>query len=349
MRKAYWIGLLAALGWIAALPAMAQTRLFSDDAPLRLVITGPFNEIAKGKYTDKRAYPATVAVADGPALPIELRARGYTRRTAGYCSFPPLSLKFEKQSAHGTVFKGQHRLKLVTYCRPAADYEQRVILEYTAYRLYNLITPISFRVRSAEVTYRTSASDAGTTRFGYLIEDVGDVADRNQRELLTAGPRQLTAAQLDPRAAARAALFEFMIANLDWDFLAGPAGADCCHNSRPLVAPGAKATDARGIAPLPYDFDYSGFVDSPYAGPPEGIPVERITDRYYRGHCVSTGEIASVVDEYRARRAEMTAVINGEGRLTAPFRDKTLRFMDGFFALLDDPARVQREIVKHCR
>src|ERR1700761_2985993 len=155
MGKMRWIGLLAAIIWIVALPAMAQTRLFSDDAPLRLVITAPFSEIAKGKYTDKKAYPATVSLAGGPAMPIELRARGYTRRTAGYCSFPPLSLKFEKKSIHGTLFQGQHRLKLVTYCRPAADYEQRVILEYTAYRLYNLITPISYRVRSAQVTYRS--------------------------------------------------------------------------------------------------------------------------------------------------------------------------------------------------
>ena len=349
MGKAAWLGLLAAIVWVVASPAMAKARLFSDDAPLRLVITAPFNEIAKGKYTDKKAYPATVAVADGPAIPIELRARGYTRRTAGFCSFPPLSLKFDKTTAHGSVFQGQHRLKLVTYCRPAPDYEQRVILEYTAYRLYNLITPISFQVRSAEVTYRTGAGDAGVTRFGYLIEDVSDVADRNQLELLTAGPRQLTAAQLDPHAAARAALFEVMISNLDWDFLAGPVGQDCCHNSRPIAAPGATPANARGIAPLPYDYDFSGFVDSPYATPPEGMPVERTTDRYSRGYCASTGEIASVIDEYRARRADMMALVNGEARLTPPFRDKTARFMDGFFALLDDPARVQREIVKRCR
>ena len=349
MGRVRWIGLLAAIGWIAALPAAAQTRLFSDEAPLRLVITAPFNAIAKGKYTDKKAYPATVALAEGPAIPIELRARGYTRRTAGYCSFPPLSLKFEKKSIHGTVFQGQHRLKLVTYCRPAADYEQRVILEYTAYRLYNLITPISYRVRSAQVTYRNGESDAGVTRFGYLIEDVGDAAYRNHRQALTAAARQLTTAQLDPHAAAQAAVFEFMIGNLDWDFLAGPAGADCCHNSKPIAALDATAADARDIAPLPFDYDYSGYVDSPYAGPPEGIPVERITDRFYRGYCVSTPEIAAVIGEYRAHRAEMMAVINGEARLTPQFRDKTLRFLDSFVALLDDPARVQREIVKHCR
>ncbi|MEJ0065740.1 MAG: hypothetical protein WDM85_10190 [Caulobacteraceae bacterium] len=186
------------------------------------------------------------------------------------------------------------------------------------------------------------------TRFGYLIEDVGDVAYRNQRQALTAAPRQLTAAQLDPHAAARAALFEFMIGNLDWDFLAGPAGADCCHNSKPIAALGATPRRRAGHSALAVRLRLFRLRRFPLRGPPEGIPIDRITDRFYRGYCVSSGEIASVIDEYRARRAEMTAVINGETRLTPQFRDKTLRFMDGFFALLDDPARVQREIVKHC-
>jgi hypothetical protein len=352
MGKLLWIGLLAAVASIVALPAAAQSRLFSDQAPLHFVITGPFSKIAQGKYTGKTPYPATLTLTDTASpqtFPIELRARGNTRRTAGYCSFPPLSLKFEKKSVHGSVFQGQKRIKLVTYCRPQSDYEQRVILEYITYRLYNLITPISFQVRSAEVTYRSGEGDVGVTRFGYLIEDAGDVADRNQREVLTAASRQLTPAQLDPHAAARAAVFEFMIGNLDWDFLAAPAGTDCCHNSRLIGEPGATPATAKGVAPLPYDFDYSGFVDSPYAGPPEGIPVDRVTDRYYRGYCASAGGIASVVDEYRAHRADMLAIINNEARLTSEFRAKTARFMDAFFALLDNPGQVQRELVKHCR
>src|SRR5439155_11002015 len=142
---------------------------------------------------------------------------------------------------------GQHELKLVTYCRTASDYEQRIVLEYTAYRLYNLITPMSFRVRAADVTYRKDDKDAGVTRFGFVIEDIDDVAERNHLGKLTAATRQITRSQLDPHAEARAAMFEFMIANLDWDFLAGPAGVDCCHNSRFIAAKGAAPATAKGV------------------------------------------------------------------------------------------------------
>jgi hypothetical protein len=286
----------------------------------------------------------------GPAkdIPIQLRARGLTRRTAGYCLFPPLQIDFtDKEALKATPFKGQHKLKLVTYCHNQTDYEQRIVLEYLVYKLYNVLTPMSFHVRGAEVTYRKDARDAGVTRFGYLIEDLSDVAARNGFKELNYKSRAVTADQFDLRAAGRAGLLEFMIGNLDWDFLAAPVGATCCHNSRFIAR--SDALPLKGVVPIAYDFDYSGFVDSPYAGPPIGLPVEFVTQRYYRGYCVATGEMPSVIAEFRAHRAEMMALITGAPRLNANFRDKTVKFMDAFFTLLDDPARVQKEIINHCR
>ncbi|MFI4933959.1 MAG: hypothetical protein ACHP7N_05040 [Caulobacterales bacterium] len=336
-----------------AAPAAAQTRLFSADAPVKIVITGPFPTLVRNASSSISPYPATLTVTDGDsppeALPVKLRARGHTRRTE-YCTFPPLELSFDKEARHGTLFKGQHKLKLVTYCRPPADYEQRIVLEYLTYRLYNLITPMSFRVRAAEVTYRSSEADAGVTRFGFLVEDISDVADRNGREPLKAASHQVSLSQLDAHATAEAALFEYMIANLDWEFLAGPPGTNCCHNSRFIAAPGATPTSASAVAPVPYDYDSSGFVDSPYATAPAALPdVVSVTDRYFRGYCATKAEFASAAQEYRDHRTQMMALIDGEPHLNAAFRAKTDRFMAGFFAVLDDPARFQRDIVGHCR
>ena len=74
-----------------------------------------------------------------------------------------------------------------------------------------------------------------------------------------------------------------------------------------------------------------------------------MTERLYRGYCVSSGEIPAVIDAFRARRAEMTGLIDNQPRLTPAFRAKTVRYLDSFFALVDDPARVQAQIVRHCR
>ncbi|HEX7761474.1 MAG TPA: hypothetical protein VF459_18350 [Caulobacteraceae bacterium] len=352
MIRTLWVGLVA-LACMGASPAAAKSRLFSDDAPLKIVISAPFPALVRAAPTSTKPFAAALSVAEGagPAqsVPIQLSARGLTRRTAGYCQFPPLALKFDKATVRGTPFQGQNKLKLVTYCRPQADYEQHIVLEYLAYRLYNLITPMSYRVRAADVTYRKDDSDAGVTRFGFLVEDIDDVADRNDRDRLTAASHQVSATQLDAHAAARVTLFEYMIGNLDWELLASAPGTDCCHNSRFIAARGATPATASAVVPVPYDFDFSGLVDAPYSGPPDGIPVSRLTERYYRGYCVSNGEIPAVAQEYRAHRAEMMALIDGEPRLNPTFRAKTDRFMEGFFALLDDPGRIQSQIVRRCR
>ncbi len=343
---------LCALAWTFASSAQAASRLFSDDSILHITVTAPFPTLVRAAKTSTNPFPATLAVTEGagPAqsLPIQLRARGFTRRTAGFCEFPPLQLDFsDKAALHGTVFKGQHKLKLVTYCRNEGDYEQRIILEYLTYRLYNVLTPMSYRVRGAEVTYRKNDADAGVTRFGYLIEDLDEGADRNHSVRLTLKSHQITSAQFNPHAAGRAALFEFMISNLDWDYLAGPAGSECCHNAR-FLAP-TDAPPLKGVVPIDYDFDYSGLIDAPYAQEPVGLPVSSVIERLYRGYCVSTGEMPAVIDEFRAHRAEMMALINDDSRLNQRFRDKATRFLGGFFALLDNPARVQSEIIKNCR
>lgn len=351
MIRTLWLG-LAALALMLASPASAQTRLFSDEAPLKIVITAPFPALVRAAKSSMDSYPATLSVTDGAGavqtIPLELRARGLTRRTAGYCNFPPIQLKFaDKAALKGTVFKGQHKLKLVTYCKDQNDFEQRIVLEYLAYRLNNLITPMSYRVRAAQVTYRSGAKDAGVTRFGFLIEEAADVADRNHVQALTIASRQLKPTQFDAHAAGRAALFEYLIGNLDWDFIGGPAGADCCHNSRFVAA--RDTPPLSDVVPLIYDFDFSGFVDSPYAGPPEGFPIASVTQRLYRGYCVSTPEIPLVIAEFKAHRAAMTGLINNDPRLSPNIKSKTDRFMDGFFILLDDPARVDSQIIKHCR
>jgi hypothetical protein len=351
MIRAFWLALVGLI-WALAAPATAQTRLFSTDAPLRITLTAPFPTLVRAAKTKLDPYPATLTVTDGTApaqnLAIQIRPRGISRRVGGFCTFPPLQLRFgDKAALKETVFRGQKKLKLVTYCQDHDDYEQRIMLEYLAYRLYNTVTPMSYRVRAAQVTYRSSDQDKGVTRFGYLIEDIDDLADRNHAKVLELKPHQITAAQFDARGAIRAAMLEYMIGNLDWDFLGAAAGQECCHNSRFVAA--SDQPPLKGVTPLVYDFDFSGFVDSPYAGPPVGLPVQKITDRLYRGYCANNAEIPAVVDEYKAHRADMMGLINGQPGLDARVKAKTVRFMDGFFTTLDDPAKVESQIVKRCR
>lgn len=348
--KAALVGLcLAAIG--AWTPASAQTPLFSDSSEIQIVLDAPLNTLvrAAARSTEPHAAVASITAAGAPErFDLEISARGISRRTGGICNFPPLRLDFQRNRVGGTIMQGQNRLKLVTRCRNGRNYEQITVLEYTAYRLYNEITPYSFRVRPARVTYRdTDGRRREDVQFNFLIEDVDDLARRNgQRVELDVLSNTVRSAELDPEVAARYGLFQYMIGNLDWDMVSGRAGEECCHNSKLIAATQESRTD---VIPVPYDFDYSGFVNAPYAIPPEGINVPNVRTRYYRGLCRHNDQLPAAAAHFRARRAAILAVIDGETRLSDRARRNARGYIEGFFAILDDPERFERQIVERCR
>lgn len=335
---------LAALGAMASIaPAAAQTPLFSEHSELEILIEGPITTLVRRAANNTDPVPAVLSVAGHPQRwDIQLEPRGFSRRTFGICAFPPLRIDLPS-GVDGTLFDGQNRIKIVTRCRSASAYEQLPVLEHIAYRLYNEITPFSYRVRPARITYRDRRDDV---QWNFLIEDTDDMARRNGMVELEVAADHVRAAQLDGEAIARYALFQFMIGNLDFDPVSARAGEECCHNSR-LIAPSEAAVER--IVPVPYDFDYSGFVNAPYAVPPEGLPVRNVRQRHYRGYCRFNDRLPQAIDHFQSRRAQLMALIDGETRLSASRRQAARQYIEGFFAIISDPRRVDRELVQNCR
>jgi len=346
------VGAALAVSAVSALaPAAAQERLFRDDTEVQILIEAPMNTLVRNARRSTDAVPAAATVSTANVAPqrfdIQLSPRGFSRRTGGICSFPPLRLDFD-ESVRGTLMRGQNRLKLVTRCRSGGNFEQLTYLEYTAYRLYNEITPLSYRVQPARVTYRdTEGRRSEETQFNFLIEDVDDLARRNERLVaLDVLSNTVRASELDPQVAARYGLFQFMIGNLDWDMVSGHAGEECCHNSK-LIA--ATQETRVNVIPVPYDFDYSGFVNAPYAIPPESINVPNVRTRYYRGYCRHNDQLPEAVAHFQSRREAILGVINNATYLSERNRRSAREYIDEFYAILSDPARFNRLIVERCR
>jgi hypothetical protein len=326
--------------------AGAQTRLFSEETPVTATLEAPFAKLVRGARNNTDPYPARLTVAGAAPVDLEVAPRGLTRRTGGICTFPPLRLDFKRAEMRGTLLEGQNKLKLVAHCKPQPSFEQLLVLEYTAYRLYNAVTPMSFRVRPLQVTYTdTEGRRDDGTRFAFLIEDADDMARRNGRVEFEVAPNEISSAQLDPQAAAVYGLFQYMIGNLDWEYVAGPPGDTCCHNNKLIGRQGATA----GHIPVPYDFDFSGFVDAPYATPPDVIPVRDVRTRYYRGLCRFNDQVPAAVTVLQGKRAAFNAVLASETRLTPANRANAQRYLDDFFETVADPNKVQREIIRRCR
>jgi hypothetical protein len=329
--------LLAASPALAAEPAKP---LFADDQLIQVTIRAPIGRLASSEDRS-RIVDGTLATGT-ESLPIRLSPRGITRLRKDTCQFPPLRVDFTGAPPATSLFAGQKRLKLVTHCQPSEGHQQYVLLEFATYRLYNQLTPNSFRARLAQVNYVESSGKPVTSRLGFFLEDLRDVAHRNGLREANVGAR-IPVASLNPADAARFAIFEYLISNLDWAMQAGPAGDTCCHNSRLVSASGAPP-----YTTVPYDFDYSGFVDAPYAVPPEGINVSSVKARHYRGFCRHNAEALKAAADIRAQGPALLGILAQIPQIKDGTRRKAAAFLERSLADIASDQAVTANLLKTC-
>ncbi len=328
----------------AAVPEPAKP-LFASDEMIRITISGPVDTIAKAPEESQATYPGTLTVAGtSEALPIQLAQRGITRRKGDVCQFPPLRVTFSQPPPVGTLFAGQRRLKLVTHCRASEGFQQYVLMEYATYKLYNQLTPMSFRARLAKVDYIDEAGRPITSRIGFFLEQIDDVARRNGMREAKVGAR-IPVPRLSPVDSGRVGVFEYMIGNLDWAMQAGPVGDNCCHNS-PLIGENGGASPS--LVPVPYDWDFSGLVDTPYATAPDSINVTSVRQRRYRGFCRHNAEARAAIADARARQAPLMATFAAVPEMDQRTVKKASAYLGGFFADIATDASVEAKLIKTC-
>lgn len=340
----HFLASLAVVALALAAPAAAQqpaTPLFASDAPIRLTVTAPLQGLIHNRESGQRA-AGSLTEADGRVLPISLKLRGITRRTAEVCDFPPLRVDFTAPPPAASLFAGQDKLKLVTHCRNSPSFQQYLLLEVAAYRMYNLLTPHSFRVRLAEIDYRDPGGRELMTRTGFFIEDLRDVARRNGMRQIHAGER-IPVADLSAPDAARYALFQHMISNHDWSMRAGPPGEECCHNAQLIGTLGAGSA-----IPVPYDFDFSGMVSTPYAHAPDELQISDVRQRVYRGYCMHNADAIGAARQMRALRPQLLGVLTQVPGLEPRTQQRAAAFLERFSADIATDEAVGAKVLNHC-
>lgn len=321
-------------------------KLFDAGSVMKVTLTGPWKTV-KRNVKDDVMYPVKLSYtgADGQqqVLDVEVAPRGITRRLR-VCKFPPLKIHFDKDKTKGTEFRGNKSLKLVTYCQVNTKYEQYYVKEFLVYRMYNLLTDYSFRVRPMIIEYKDSEDDDDSiTRFSFLIEDVDDVAERNDFKELSIATTPYR--KLDPVTISKFSLFQYMIGNLDWSATGGPKKDSCCHNAR-LIGVNNETLPRYGV---PYDFDSSGLVDAHYASPPNGLKMRNIRQRLYRGFCAFNDELPQTAVLFNEKKAEILALFENNSYLNDRTRKTAISYIEGFYEILNDPKRFKRYITDKCR
>ena len=271
---------------------------------------------------------------DSVSKNVKVRARGNIRRTI--CDFPPLMLNFKMKDSDGTEFAGINKLKMVPYCK--VGYEEIVLKEYLVYKLYNILTDLSFRVRLFKITYiDTSRDRKPVTQFGFAIEPKELLEKRSKSiEYIKQGVSQRN---IVPEVLDKAAIFNYMIGNTDWS-------VPIQHNV--LVLEPAEARSSWEKLVVPFDFDYSGFVDADYAVPFEGLPNKTVSERLYLAVCRDESVFKSALNEFSVKKDDFYKVINDFSYLNERSKKEMTVFLDGFFNGMDKRNTLLNKILEDC-
>lgn len=318
--------------------AAEQRPLFSSDVPLTFTLSADFKAVNKDRDPkSSRTFPATLTATgrDGTpvTIPVRIRTRGHSRRLQRTCSFAPLRIEFDAGRAAGTVFEGHRSLKLGTHCRDNDLFEQYVPREYAAYRIFNLMTPRSFRARLADGHYVDTVSGKTlATRRGLFIEDDDDVARRLEGRSTNI---RVTFASADLETTTLFLLFEYMIGNTDLSLLAQ-------HNVRVVETFGGS------IYPVPYDFDYSGLVNAQYAIPAKLLNLTSVRERLYRGPCRTETQFKPFFARMQAVRDHVLALYDTIPGLDNGYRKDAQRYLRQFYETTESPGKSKAAFIDGC-
>lgn len=334
-----------------ARPRTTVAPLFASHDALTFTIEAPLATIFKDRGKERTEQPAKLILPGTGGQPVtlkvDIRTRGKTRLSRRLCEFPPLRLDFDT-AGRGTVFEGQNDLKLVTHCQDGRpQHDQYVLQEYLVYRVYNLLTDLSFKARLARVTYvDTDAKRDTVTRYAFLLEHKEAVAARNgwQALRIPAVPPQIA----DPKYLSLVEVFQYMAGNHDWAaFTAEPDEDTCCHNTVPMGAA------AGPVFSVPFDFDIAGIVNTRYAdrlfGPAErNLGIRRVRDRAYRGLCESAEHLPEIFALFNQKRDAIYALYREPPGLDAEIVKETVEYLDEFYDTINDPRKVKRAFTDKC-
>ena len=350
-RAASHLGVAALWITLAQLPA-AETQagatphdpLFSSHEPLSITLKGPFKDIDKRRDKEAEYAPGSLSY-DGPdgtvSIETTYRPRGNFRLDKKTCSRAQLWLDLKKKQTSGTEFAHQHKLKLVVQCRGSKRYSEYLRKEYLAYRMLNVLTDVSYRVRWVNVTYQDLSGKTLWEKPAFFIEHKKRLADR--QNLMTVDDSRISRDRLDPEQSTMTAMFSYFVGNADFS-LVGSREGSCCHNAK-LFQEDADAT----YLPVVYDFDSSGLVSAAYASPPAKLKLRSVRERLYRGYCVEEDVFEVVLNDFRDERETLLAIANEPEIMGKRTAKRAVSYLEDFYKIIDNPKKLNREILEACR
>ena len=314
-------------------------QIFGPEEPLELTVATDFKALTKNKYEDKYQ-PAQVIYRLWDSInisrEIRIKPRGVLRLKV--CAQAPLWVNVKKTEEVFQLLDDLGKLKLVVPCRGTNTYQQYVYSEYLIYKLYNVITDYSFKVRMIRVKYSDTREKLKPGHsYTFIIESHKSLAKRQASMRIE--NENLNMKLIDPETAAILYLFQFMVGNTDWSIHG-------LHNIKLI-----KTLDPTVPYPIaiPYDFDYAGLVNTNYAVPGPHVDIDQVSERVYMGHCLPEETMVNAIHHFLEKKEEFIKTIEENDYLSESQKRKSLLYLEKFFSILSSPKRYKFAILDKCK
>lgn len=252
---------------------------------------------------------------------IKVSLRGKHRRRI--CEFPPLKLKFKKSDLQENSLMPYNKLKLVTHCSEKAESRELLLKEYLAYRIFNILTPQSFRVQLVRIKWIDSSNnyDLGE-KWAFLIEDEDEVMNRLGSESYE--EHGAFHEHMDSENAALFYMFQYLIGNHDWKL----------SNGQNLYL--TRHASSEKLIGIPYDFDASVMVGAYYTRIPWklGGPNKRL---YFGTSSDTENKVA--IELFKLKKKEILSEIKKFDLLNRASRLKISKYIRSFYSHIGGPLR----------
>ncbi len=317
--------LLAATTTILAVPKQPSGTIFDhflQDDILEFTLETDLTELLENRRTEDYL-PAKFTFEDKEGREftqeIKVKPRGKFRRRV--CNFPPLMLNFSKGSLEEKGYIPEYdKLKLVSHCiDDKFESKEHVMKEYLAYKLFNELTGQSYRVQLAKVTYIDSKGTLGKIkRYGFIIEDTDEMARRLGGEECEdchgLGPDTLALGSENLMA-----VFQYMIGNSDWNL-------NMMRNLKMV-----KPFDGGPVIPVPYDFDFAGMVNAPYAIPNSEVGQLTIRQRVFQGLEADQELFLQTLQYFMTKKESLIEEVRRFKELSGNSRKEIIDYLNTFF------------------
>ena len=310
---------------------------FLDDNLIEVNFTTDIKKLRNDKKNPKYQ-PATISMKFSDTLTIteEIRVepRGVYRKQN--CDMASLMLNFKNPSS--PKLSPLKKLKFVGGCSSGSSSEELLLKEYLVYKIQNFLSPMSFRVRLLHITINDSRGKVKPfTEYAFLLEDMNDLASRNNCVEIKVKNYFTEATNREQMTFVN--LFQYMIGNTDWSI-------PNLHNMKLMVP--KNDTLAKPLS-IPYDFDYSGLVNASYAVPAEGLGIESVSQRLYRGFSRSYDELKTAIEVFKEKKESIMYYVDHFELCSTKCRKLMTTYLNDFYETLGNKKKIESIFIRNAR